>query len=126
MELGLTGDWQHMIDSTTVRGHLQAAGAKGGLIRKLFGRSRGGFTTKIHTRADGQGRPLGFILTGGASNYKAVPQRLAIPLSRPCKMLADKGYDADAIREELLLHGTRPVMPSRSPRKRSLPCDYVA
>lgn len=25
---------------------------------KAFGRSRGGFTTKIHARADGQGRPL--------------------------------------------------------------------
>ena len=27
VELGLTDDWQHMIDSTTVRGHSQAAGA---------------------------------------------------------------------------------------------------
>lgn len=36
VELGLTDDWQHMIDSTTVRGHSQAAGAKGGLIRKLL------------------------------------------------------------------------------------------
>ena len=26
VELGLTDDWQHMIDSTTVRGHSQAAG----------------------------------------------------------------------------------------------------
>ena len=34
VELGLTDDWQHMIDSTTVRGHSQAAGAKGGLISK--------------------------------------------------------------------------------------------
>ncbi|MBB4232123.1 transposase [Rhizobium mongolense] len=29
VELGLTDDWRHMIDSTTVRGHSQAAGAKG-------------------------------------------------------------------------------------------------
>lgn len=36
VELGLTDDWQHMIDSTTVRGHSQAAGAKGGLIRKVL------------------------------------------------------------------------------------------
>lgn len=36
VDLGLTDDWQHMIDSTTVRGHSQAAGAKGGLIRKLL------------------------------------------------------------------------------------------
>jgi len=36
VEFGLTDDWQHMIDSTTVRGHASAAGAKGGLIRKLL------------------------------------------------------------------------------------------
>ena len=36
VELGLADDWQHMIDSTTVRGHCQAAGAKGGLIRRLL------------------------------------------------------------------------------------------
>jgi hypothetical protein len=35
-ELGPTDDWQHMIDSTTVRGHSQAAGAKGGLIGRLL------------------------------------------------------------------------------------------
>src|ERR1700709_2668088 len=36
VELGLTDDWQHMIDSTTVRGHSQAAGAKGGLTRRAL------------------------------------------------------------------------------------------
>lgn len=36
VELGLTDDWQHMIDSTVVRDHSQAAGAKGGLTRKVL------------------------------------------------------------------------------------------
>ncbi|WP_296335338.1 IS5 family transposase [Reyranella sp.] len=36
VDIGLTDDWQHMIDSTIVRGHAQAAGAKGGLVRKLL------------------------------------------------------------------------------------------
>lgn len=36
VELGLSDDWQHMIDSTTIRGHSQAAGARGGLIRKVL------------------------------------------------------------------------------------------
>nr|WP_197463085.1 transposase [Gluconobacter thailandicus] len=36
VELGLTDDWQHMIDSTVVRGQSQAAGAKEGLIRKAL------------------------------------------------------------------------------------------
>ena len=30
VDLGLTDDWQHMIDSTTVRGQVSAAGGKGG------------------------------------------------------------------------------------------------
>ena len=36
VELGLTDNWQHMIDSTTIRGHSQAAGARGGLIRRAL------------------------------------------------------------------------------------------
>jgi transposase len=36
VELGLADDWQHMIDSTTVRGHVSAVGGKGGLVRRLL------------------------------------------------------------------------------------------
>ena len=36
VELWLTDNWQHMIDSTTVRGHSQAAGAKEGLTRRAL------------------------------------------------------------------------------------------
>lgn len=34
VELGLTDDWQHMIDSTIVRGHSHAPCAKGGPARR--------------------------------------------------------------------------------------------
>ncbi|MCT2401178.1 IS5 family transposase [Novosphingobium sp. HK4-1] len=72
MELGLTDDWQHMIDSTTVRGHVSAVGGKGGRAQ-AFGRSRGGFTCKVHARCDDQGRPLGFIPTRSeVSDYGVV------------------------------------------------------
>nr|WP_277395603.1 transposase [Gluconobacter kondonii] len=37
VELGLTDDWQHMLDSTVVRAHSQATGTKKGeLMRKLL------------------------------------------------------------------------------------------
>ncbi|WP_260432188.1 hypothetical protein [Zymomonas mobilis] len=36
VDLGLTDDWHHMIDSTIIRAHSQAAGAKGGRIRKVL------------------------------------------------------------------------------------------
>jgi transposase len=36
VDLGLTDDWQHMIDSTMVRGHVSAVGGKGGMLRTLL------------------------------------------------------------------------------------------
>jgi transposase len=36
VDLGLTGDWQRMIDSTTVRGHVSAVGGKGGLCERFW------------------------------------------------------------------------------------------
>ncbi len=51
-----------MIDSTIVRAHQHAAG---GQQNQAVGRSRGGFSTKIHVLADALGNPMKFILTGG-------------------------------------------------------------
>ena len=36
VDLGVTNDWAHMIDSTTVRAYSQAAGGRGGFIRMLL------------------------------------------------------------------------------------------
>ena len=36
VDLGLTDDWQHMIDSTSVCGHVPAARARGGRFRMLL------------------------------------------------------------------------------------------
>ncbi len=121
VELGLTADWQQIIDSTTVRGHSQAAGAKGHLSGGFWSITRPLYN-KTHARADGQGRPLGFILTGGeASDYNAVPDLLAIPVNKPKLLLADKGYDGDFLREELLTHGIRPVIPPKATGRTRLP-----
>ena len=87
---------------------------KRGAHAEAFGRSRGGFTSKIHARCDNQGRPLGFVLTGGqVSDYKAVNALLELPDPNPRAMLADRGYDSDSFRQDLLIHGILPVIPSR-------------
>src|SRR5258706_6202782 len=57
-----------IIDSTLVRAHPSAAGApaaRGGQANQALGRSRGGFTTKIHISVDAQGKPLRLRLTAG-------------------------------------------------------------
>jgi transposase len=49
-------DWTtHYMDGTVVRAHQHAAGAV----------SRGGFSTKVHLRAERRGKPLVLALSGG-------------------------------------------------------------
>jgi transposase len=57
-----------MFDSTIVRAHASAAGAKRGQASQALGRSRGGFSTKIHMQTDKKGYPIGFYLTGGEAS----------------------------------------------------------
>ena len=57
-----------MFDSTVARAHVSAAGAKGGQDDQALGRSRGGFSTKIHLKVDLDGLPLAFHLTGGEAS----------------------------------------------------------
>ena len=57
-----------IIDSTVVRAHPCAAGAPPKKVARqaqALGRSRGGFSTKVHVSVDALGNPLRFILTGG-------------------------------------------------------------
>lgn len=125
VDLGLTDDWQHMIDGATVRGHVSAAGEKRGTCGQALRRLRGGFTSKVHPRCDNQGLPVGFILTGGeASDYGAVDDLMALPLPWPKALLADKGYDGDRLRENLLMRGILPIIPRRSNRKAPVHPDY--
>ena len=58
-----------MIDATIVRAHACSAGYKeGSQDEESLGRSKGGFTTKIHAMVDALGNPLKFILTPGQRN----------------------------------------------------------
>jgi len=58
-----------MTDGTIVRAHACAAGAPRKQSdepeNQALGRSKGGFTTKIHVMVDALGNPPDFILTGG-------------------------------------------------------------
>ena len=86
-----------------------------------FARSYGGFTSKIQTLTDGQGRTLGFVPTGGeVSDYKAFEPLLNLPTPKPRLFLTDKRYDDDIVREALLMKGIVLVIPPKANRKISL------
>jgi transposase len=98
----------------------------GGQAAQGRGRSRGGFSTKIHVLADALGNPLKFRLTSGAAgdNPQAIPLLEGIQAD---EVLADRSDDADQtiayIEDEMRAVATIPPKKSRvAPRA----CDYAA
>ena len=89
---------------------------KRGQSNQALGRSRGGFSTKIHIVVDGLGNPLRFLLTGGQCHDITQVCDL-IDGFAPDYLIADRGYDADAFLEFLANQGTEAVIPSRKNRK---------
>ena len=81
-----------------------------------MGRSRGGLTTKIHLLTNERGEPLDYRITAGQVNDCTQ----AIELLGQCKaeaVLADKGYDSDAIVEHIETMGAKAVIPPKRNRK---------
>jgi transposase len=93
------------------------SGRKRGIHQRALGRSRGGFTSKIHCLGDARGRPIAFHLTPGeAADCKAYDTLIDLPEQPPDALLADKAYDTDAIRGDLKERGIKPVIPPKSNR----------
>ena len=94
---------------------------KRGAKAQAIGPSRGGQTTKIHVLTDVLGRPAVIHLTpGNASDVTAAPDVLAAAPGRLHRLVADRGYDANALRRGLRAKGTKPVIPGRRCRKRAI------
>ena len=88
---------------------------------QCLGRSRGGFSSKIHLLVDALGLPLKFILTGGERHDMSQAESLLAPFHFDA-VIADKGYDSDPLRELLAAQQVEVVIPFR--RNRKQPRDY--
>lgn len=90
-----------------------------------LGRSRGGFSTKIHVLCDGHGHPLHFHLTAGQAHESTCLDSILVeaderlvdgkgkPIAWPLTLGGDKGYRADWIDQYLIQLGIAPVIPSK-------------
>jgi transposase len=90
-----------------------------------LGRSRGGFSTKIHVLCDGNGHPLHFHLTPGQDHESTALISLlngadaevldgeGEPVAWPVALAGDKAYRADWIDDCLLELEITPVIPSK-------------
>ena len=95
---------------------LRARPKKGGQTSQALGRSRGGFSTKVHVSVDGLGNPLRFTLTGGHSHD--ITQAEELIADYVCEhVIADKAYDSHEFLQSIIDRGAVPVIPPRSNRK---------
>jgi transposase len=128
--------WDVSVDSTINRAHQHAAGARRHPAEQVeppgdepadhaLGRSRGGWTTKIHLACE-QGRgPLAALLTAGHRGdsplFIPVLDTITVgrmgpgrPRSRPDRVLADKAYSSRANRAYLRRRKIEATIPIKS------------
>lgn len=86
---------------------------------QALGRSRGGFSTKIHLKTDFDGHPIAFDLTGGEKgDAPHFPILLGLgPDLDPRAAVGDKGYASRANRQAARSRGIIPVIPHKANEK---------
>jgi transposase len=112
------------IDGSVIRAHACSAGAANSTAEnEALGRSKGGFSCKIHALCDALGLPIKFKLTGG----QEAECKQAIPLLKNVKalaVLADKAYDTNELREWLKEKMIKAAIPPKSNRIEEIECDF--
>jgi transposase len=81
------------LDGHTCSPACGGCGAKKG--DEALGRSRGGFTTKLHIACDAHGKPVQLLLGPGQEHDLTRADELLAD-HQPAAVIADKAYDADA------------------------------
>jgi transposase len=93
-----------------------------------LGYCKGGFSTKIHLRCDGNGLPVTFLLTVGERHEAVVFEQLmeqgslkrqwgGRPCVRPVRVVADKGYSSGKIHRYLRRRGICYSIPRKDNEK---------
>ncbi len=75
-----------------------------------MGRSRGGYSSKIHTTVETAGKPLRYCLSPGQGHDIKQAERLIEGFAFE-RVIADRGYAAQAFVDKLLAKGVEVVIP---------------
>nr|WP_276202611.1 IS5 family transposase [Marinobacterium rhizophilum] len=90
--------------------------------RSHGGKTRGGLSTKINAAVDALGNPVRLLLTPGPASEYGQAEALLDGFT-PDRVLADKGYDSDALIAAFQRTGANAVIPSRRNRQHPRPLD---
>jgi transposase len=126
---------EHYIDSTIVRAHQHSAGARGGdPVAEALGRSQGGFSSKVHLRAEQGGKPMTLLVNPGQQHeavmFEPLMEQGAVmrqgrgrPKLRPKRVVGDKGYSSRHTRRYLRQRGIKATIPYKSNERYGGRCD---
>lgn len=104
------------IDSTIVRAHACAAGyERDGNDKHALGRSKGGFTTKVHVAVDGRGLPIKILFSPG-QRHDITQAPVLINELQDALIIGDKAFDSDEFRAQIIAQNCAPVIPPRENR----------
>ena len=109
--------WGHVGGLDLHQGPPLSGGRKRGAFNNAIGRSRGGQTTKIHALTDKIGRPVALLITPGNTHDLVGARELIAMVPSPKRLLADRAYDANSLRDELNRRGIKAVIPPNPTRK---------
>ncbi len=99
-------------------------GRKRGAFAQGIGTSRGGRTSKIHGLTDSAGRPRILLISpGNTSDMTMAPALIEAAAGRFDRLIADRGYDSNAIRAAIQAQGAEVVIPPTRARKTPIPYD---
>ena len=105
-----------MIDTSVERVHPHGACISDNNHQDM-GRSRGGLTSEIHAVVDTNGLPVHLALTPGEAHDNRLCSVLLNDLLPKTMLLADRGYDANWIRELARQQGAWANIPPKRDRK---------
>ena len=113
-------------DGSVVRAHRAASGmlpqSDENDELNALGRSRGGYSTKVHLLTDANGIVLACTATPGqrhdSTEFECLMANCVLSLhhtnKRPQGIAGDKGYSSHAIRESICNLGIQPIIPTKS------------
>ncbi len=109
-----SGQLRHL-DASHSKVHQDASNPAGGQRNQSIGRTKGGLNCKITALVDARGKATQISLAPGNCHDIVAAKEIVFPDDKT--IVADKGYDCDALREKIEAKKSRHCIPPRAGRK---------
>jgi transposase len=107
------------VDGSHIKLHQFGTNPAGGQNAQAIGRTKGGLNTKLCALVEGQGRLVAAVLALGQT-YEVEAASPLLDGLKNVLLVGDKGYDVDALRQQMLAQGCLACVPPRLGRRSSV------